>query len=346
MEAIKDQSAGSASAGKSKLRYPLRSASKPKEDALSASAPKRGRNTPSVSKSESVLDFSGKEKSAKPPRRLSIPAKSANSPIPKPNTTFTPISEVRGKKSANGQGRSGTPNSDVLKSINLRKFSVLSSASYWLSQIKLSESAAKHSVSLGFFKLALESGCEPQQRMKDELKSYARRHNLVELGEPAKELLASYNIIEDLEQLAVSETCSHVPEEGTRSSDEDVKSTSSTGARKLKPKSLNTEGFEASAESTKEVSQKKNHGGNRASSTRNSKNSKLAQVTGGSNNQKKSPRPTRHEASKEKPMTRSNLKKSSTESDPVASLPDEELQEDKENMDAQEMEQTNVTEVV
>ncbi|XP_077245857.1 uncharacterized protein LOC143885545 [Tasmannia lanceolata] len=124
----------------------------------------------------------------------------------------------------------------------MRKFSVLLSVSCWISQIKISESAAKHSISLGFFKLALESGCEPFQRLRDELKSYVLRHNLLELGEPTKELLRSYNISEDLEQVQVSETCSLVPE----SSDEDGHSTSTARAGNLKPKSLNSENIRAS----------------------------------------------------------------------------------------------------
>lgn len=114
----------------------------------------------SVSKSVSVLDLSGKEKSAKPPRRLSVPAKSAVTPALRPASSITPISEVRGKRSDSIQRITDTPVSDVSRSSSRKKFSVLSSTSYWLSQIKLSEAAAKHSVSLGFFKLALEAGCE------------------------------------------------------------------------------------------------------------------------------------------------------------------------------------------
>ncbi|KAK2984375.1 hypothetical protein RJ640_005391 [Escallonia rubra] len=245
---VKDQSAASANTNKSAaklLRYPLRSATKPKEEKApvdgpaNSSAAKRGRPAPSVSKSVGVLDLSGKDKSAKPPRRLSIPAKSTASPAPKVVGIVTPISEARAKRTVCSQGKGDTPVSDVSRSSNRRKFSVLSSASYWLSQIKLSETAAKHSISLGFFKLALEAGCEPLQRVKDELKSYSCRHNLVELGEP------------------VSETCSHMPEEGTRSSDEDINSSSSiTETRKLKPKSLNTDQGSPVKESVNRTKQK------------------------------------------------------------------------------------------
>ncbi|KAH9611906.1 hypothetical protein KSS87_002631 [Heliosperma pusillum] len=189
----------------------------------------RGR-PPSVSKSVSVLELSVKDKAAtKPPRRLSIPSPSV-----------TPVSEARARRSANDRENCITPLSDVSRSSIRRKFSVLSSASYWLSQIKLSESAGKHSVSLGFFKLALEAGCETLQRLRDELKSYARRHNLAEFEETVKSLFESYEIAESLDQLQVSMTCSHVPEDATTPSADDVLSTSSTaGTRKLKPKSLN-----------------------------------------------------------------------------------------------------------
>lgn len=116
----------------------------------------RVRPASTVSKSVSVLDLSGKEKSAKPPRRLSIPTKPVISPVRKPAGNITPISEARTKS----QGKSETPFSDVSRTASRKKFNALSSASYWISQIKVSESVAKHSISLGFFKLALEAGCE------------------------------------------------------------------------------------------------------------------------------------------------------------------------------------------
>lgn len=120
----------------------------------------RGRSTSTVSKSVSVLDLSAKEKSAKPPRRLSIPAKSTVNSAAKSIGNITPISETRTKRLANTQRKSETPRSDISIASSRKKFNVLSSASYWLNQIKYSESAAKHSISLGFFKLALEAGCE------------------------------------------------------------------------------------------------------------------------------------------------------------------------------------------
>ncbi|CAH9092528.1 unnamed protein product [Cuscuta europaea] len=242
-EATKEQLSASASAKRSAtrlLRYPLRSAGKVKEekpplaDSFNSSATRRIKPGPSVSKSISVLDLNhSKDRPAKPPRRMSNPSNSAGSPAASAQAgNVTPISEAtRSKRSnlGNNEGRSDTPTpSDVSRSLIRRKFSVISSASYWLTQIKLSESAAKHSISLGFFKLGLEAGCEPLQCMRDELRAYAQRHNLVELGESVKQLFESYKILPDFEQLQVSETCSHVlDEEVTRSSDDEIHSRSS-----------------------------------------------------------------------------------------------------------------------
>ncbi|KAE8684907.1 putative calmodulin binding protein [Hibiscus syriacus] len=268
-EVVKEQQSAapiSASAGKSKLRYPLRYSIKPKEEKTSAvdlsnsSSSRRGRATPSVSKSVGVLDLS-KEKTGKPPRRLSIPTKSTVTPSPKFVGTTPPIYEGRAKKSTNGQGKSVNPLSDASRSATRRRFSMLSSSSYWLSQIKLSESASKHSVSLGFFKLALEAGCEATQKMRDEFKSYIRRHNLGENEEAIQELLERYSVLENSDQPQVSETCSQVPDEGIRSSDDEIRKVSpSAGARRLKPKSLNTDVAQVSyvAKSAKEATPKNN----------------------------------------------------------------------------------------
>ncbi|KAL5078075.1 hypothetical protein RYX36_017059 [Vicia faba] len=177
-EVINEQSSvevsGKAASRSKLLRYLLRSSNKSKEPKLDAtnstnpSESKRGRNTPNVSKSVGVLDFSvkGKSSSAKPPRRLSNPVKASPTPSPKAVGNITPISETRSRRSGNNQGpqtKVQTPVSDIFRS-TAWKFSLLSSASYWLNQIKLSENAAKHRISLGFFKLALEAGCEPFQR--------------------------------------------------------------------------------------------------------------------------------------------------------------------------------------
>ncbi|KAM4107103.1 hypothetical protein ACJW30_04G114800 [Castanea mollissima] len=348
--------------GKPKLqRYPLRSGTKLKEEkppapelsnpsSTSVSKP-RVRPTSSVSKSVSVLDLSGKDKSAKPPRRLSIPAKSIVSPAPKPSGNITPISEARQRRSVASQGKNDTPVSDVSRTTSRKKFNVLSSASYWLSQIKLSESAAKHSISLGFFKLAFEAGCEPLQRMRDELKSYTQRHDISGLGEPVKELFERYNISENTEQVQVSETFSQVPEEGTRSSDDDVHSSSSTGgSRKLKPRSLNADADQTSpvTESAKKRTIQKNNSAirTRGSLNKNSANSKLVSETGGRKLLKKPEKPSKLDSNREKGKTKQG-KKSAAEAVPVSTLPAEDvLQENKENMDAPPMEEINLSEVV
>ncbi|KAJ8423487.1 hypothetical protein Cgig2_019359 [Carnegiea gigantea] len=316
-ESAKDQQPTLASGNggrKSTLRYPLRSASKLKDQtAKSPDAPtvpsftasKRGRPPSSLSKSVSALELSGKDKSSKPPRRLSIPTKSTVSPRRKPTNNITPISEARTKRTANGQEKSETPRSDVSKSSTRRKFSVLASASYWLQQIKLSESAAKHSISLGFFKLALEAGCEPLQLLREELKSYARRHNLGEHGEAVKGLFEGYEILETMEQLQVSETYSHVPEDATTLSDEGVQSTTSTtGTRKLKPKSLNTD---SQASSAKGSSKKENAPTQRtasavktrASENRNPVNRRLVTESGVNNIRKKVQKTGKQESNNE-----------------------------------------------
>lgn len=89
---------------------------------------------------------------------------------------------------------------------------------------------------------------QPLQKMRDELKSYVRRHYLSENGEAIKELFESYNVSDNSDQPQESETCSQMPEEGTRSSDDEVHSVSSAVvSRKLKPKSLNTDVVQESA---------------------------------------------------------------------------------------------------
>lgn len=84
-----------------------------------------------------------------------------------------------------------------------------------------------------------------------------QRHSLVDLGEPVKQLFESYNISHDFEQLQVSETCSHAPEDGTPSSDDEVHSSSSVaGTEKSEPEVLNKDATETCqvTEPTKETS--------------------------------------------------------------------------------------------
>ncbi|KAL4326173.1 hypothetical protein GQ457_11G008960 [Hibiscus cannabinus] len=358
-DAVKEQQSAAqvpGSAGKSKLRYPLRSSIKPKEspsavDLSNSSSSRRGRATPSVSKSVGVLDLS-KEKLGKPPRRLSIPTKSTVTPSPKFVGTTPPIYEGRAKKSANGQGKSDTPLSDASRSSTRRRFNMLSSASYWLSQIKLSESASNHSVSLGFFKLALEAGCEPLQKLRDELKSYIRRHNLGENEEAIKELLERYNVSENSDQPQVSETCSQVPDEGTRSSDDEIHRVSpSAGARRLKPKSLNTEVAQVSsvAKSSKEATPKNNAATRSRSSNKNSSNSRSVSDTTGS--RKPQTRTQKTTTKQERVKGKEKTKRQGAKSDdkegkdqvspPAAAETVEE--ENKENMDAPSTEESNLS---
>ncbi|GAB2269948.1 hypothetical protein Dimus_004866 [Dionaea muscipula] len=250
-----------ASAVKSKLRYPLRSSMKPKQDkspdlpvSSSLSAATRGRSA-AVSHSVNAVDHSRKEKSVNPPRRLSIHAKSVAS-SPRINISSTSPSETSVRNSVIIQGKSNTPLSDISKSSSRMRFSVVSSASYWLSQIKLSESAGKHSISLGFFKLALDAGSEPLHLLRDELKCYVRKHGLTEVGETVTAVFESYGLSESLEQLQISDTCcSQAVGDGTQSSDQVILSSSpsaGTGTKKLRPKSLNIEASQVS--SAKELS--------------------------------------------------------------------------------------------
>ncbi|KAI3759324.1 hypothetical protein L6452_07057 [Arctium lappa] len=353
-DTLKDQtSVNESKGGKSAklLRYPLRSASKSKEDKLPASSPsiasasRRGKPASSVSQSVSVLDMSAKDKSAKPPRRLSIPNKSTSSPAPKSTGYATPISEARANRSGNFKGNSGTPGSDVSRSLGRRKFTVLSSASYWLSHIKLSEAAAKHHLSLGFFKLALEAGCENVQVLRDELKSYAGRHNLLDLGESAREVFQSYEVPESIEQFQVSETCSQVPEEGTRSLDDDAHSLSSaTGVPKLKPRSLTNSASSAAKESARETTQK----GNTAPRIKASVNKKMANQspalkTEHGKMQKNSKKPSKQESNKEKQEVKiEGMKPADEEAQLNTSGEDAVAEENKENLDAPPIEEMSL----
>ncbi|XP_016563598.1 uncharacterized protein LOC107862510 isoform X1 [Capsicum annuum] len=361
----KDQSSVSGSARRSSsatklLRYPLRSGTKPKEekppltDASNSSVPRRGKPVSSVSKSISVLDL-GKEKSAaKPPRRLSMQSKSTASPASKSVGTITPISEARSKRTVINQGKTNTPLSAVAKSSNGKESNRLFSALYWLSQIKLSESAAKHSISLGFFKLALEAGCEPLQRLRDELKSYVQRYSLIHLGEPVKQLFESYNISLDFEQLQVSETCSHVPE--APSSDEEARSSSSVaGTEKSEPEVLKKDAIETfqvaeptrETSSSKEIATKNRKSENKIATT--PKSTEVATTPKSSDVSstiKKKLENPKEKANKNK-VKRKGKKSAGVEGKCPTNAGTVEmvLPEDKENMDAPQSEEINITEV-
>ncbi|XAR65455.1 hypothetical protein NMG60_11009592 [Bertholletia excelsa] len=355
-DSVKDQFSTPANSARStsKLGYSLRSAAKSREEKPKAaeltnsSAPRRGRPPPSVSKSMGVVDLSGDEKLGKPVRRLSIPVKSNVSPVPKSVGTMTPISEARKRRSTNSEEKNGTPVSDVFRSSNREKFNLLASPSYWLAQIKLSESAAKHKISLGFFKLALEAGCEPLQKMRDKLKSYARQHDLTEFQEPVKELFESYNLSENFDQLQVSESCSQVPEEGTRSSDDEVHSSSVTENGKLKTKSLSTdESVEAFPliESTRNNVNQKDHLGTRIKGTdkKNSTNARALSETTARSTSKKSQEPIKQVSNKDK--DKQGKKPVGKQGPPNLFPMTEPLQEIKENTDTAQMEDIGPTEV-
>ncbi|XP_019438139.1 PREDICTED: uncharacterized protein LOC109344019 isoform X1 [Lupinus angustifolius] len=330
-------------------KYALRSSTKSKDlnpDAPISSHSNRGRSTPcSVSKSVSVLDLSGKDKSGsvKPPRRYSVQAKTTATPSPKMIGNKTPISETRLKRGANSQGpqsRNQTPISEISRTSSRVRFNLLSSASYWLNQIKLSESATKHSISLGFFKLALEAGCEPFQKMQDELKSYVHRNRLVaELGEQVKVLFERYNIAESLEQSQVSEAISQVPEDGTRSSDDEIHCSSppTKGTGNLKPKSLNTDCTQltlVTTESTKKDTCQKNkqsQSGLREKLRMKSANSRPTFESGNLRSVKKPGKP--HDSNK-KSAVKKHGNKSIENEVPVSPSPAEDnAQGNKENMD-------------
>jgi hypothetical protein len=139
-----------------------------------------------------------------------------------------------------------------------------------------------------------------------------------------KELRESYNIAEIIEQSQVSESISQMPEEGTRSSDEEVHCSSSTLATgNLTPKCLNTDSPELSTppapiidspkkdtsqssppapviESTKkDTSQKKNLGSKLRENLRmNSANSKPATDSVNRRSVKRSEKPSKPETIK------------------------------------------------
>ncbi|CAL0330637.1 unnamed protein product [Lupinus luteus] len=353
----------SANSSKSKFqKYALRSSSKSKDlnpDAPISSHSNRGRSTPnSVSKSVSVLDLSGKDKSgsAKPPRRYSVQAKSTATPSPKMVGKNTPISESRSKRNTNSQGpqsRNQTPISDISRTSSRVRFNLLSSASYWLNQIKLSESASKHAISLGFFKLALEAGCEPFQKMQDELKSYVHRNQLVaEFGEQVKELFEGYNIAENLEQSQVSEAISQVPEDGTRSSDDEIHCSCppTKGTGNLKPKSLNTDCTQLTlitTESTKkEICQKnkQSQSGFKEKLRMKSSNSRPAFESGNLRSAKKPGKPTKHDGNKKSAVKNQGNKSIENEVPVSPSSAEDNAQGNKENMDVVDTDVT--TEVV
>ncbi|GMN24644.1 hypothetical protein TIFTF001_000648 [Ficus carica] len=77
------------------------------------------------------------------------------------------------------------------------EFDRLETPSYWLAQIKLSESVGKHLVSAAFFKLALECKAEPIRKLRFELKRYLVRNGNLAGQTEWKEVCISYGILKE-----------------------------------------------------------------------------------------------------------------------------------------------------
>jgi hypothetical protein len=301
----------------SKLKYPLRSATKSKEVNDLPASKRSAKPITDITKSVSVLELSEKDKtsSTKPPRRLSIPTK----PVLTPRTTTTPIS------ARSGIPKSVTPLSNMSGStIARRRFSMISSVSYWMTQIKLAEAASKHLISLGFFKLALEAGCEPLDRMREELKSYIVQHNLsVELHDNVKDILNIYGITEDPEQFKVYvHRKSESPKSNTNSEKGSKNITTISASNKhgnLKPRSLNTE-----------VGPKASNVGSRVRVSTNKNPIKIAAVK---ENLKTVKKEKQEDCEKENQTSLENnpSEGSATTVDPISKLENEEQKENMEN---------------
>lgn len=133
-----------------------------------------------------------------------------------------------------------------------------------------------------------------------------------------KELFGTYDISENLEQLQDSETCSQVPVDVTRSSDDDVLSSSSTrSTRKLKPKALNTEAAQVSSvreAANKETTQKNKPTTRvRGSLNKNSVNARTVPDSGNRNIQRKPQKPSKQDSKTEKDVIKKKGKKSASE---------------------------------
>lgn len=152
-----------------------------------------------------------------------------------------------------------------------------------------------------------QSHSQPQKLLRDKLKLYARQHNLLELGEPAKELLRSYNVLEELEQGEASETCSQVRE----SFDKDSQASSTTESGSLKPKSLNSDNIQRSTSpevAKKDSAQKRNPAAKNRASFNSRSTSSVAVTENKSNLQRRSQRPSRKEPIKERGIVKKSEK--------------------------------------
>ncbi|XP_072983317.1 uncharacterized protein [Typha latifolia] len=73
----------------------------------------------------------------------------------------------------------------------------LESATYWLGQIRLAESVAKHFVSAAFFRLALECRAQPFHKLQGELRQYVARHRGKSVESLWSDLCKAYGIPKD-----------------------------------------------------------------------------------------------------------------------------------------------------
>ncbi|KAL0460219.1 UNVERIFIED_CONTAM: hypothetical protein Slati_0649100 [Sesamum latifolium] len=73
----------------------------------------------------------------------------------------------------------------------------LETSAYWLDQIKLAESAGKHSVSAAFFQLASECKAEPVRNIRVELKKYLSRHEHLNTEEVWKKVSFSHGLVKE-----------------------------------------------------------------------------------------------------------------------------------------------------
>lgn len=204
--------------------------------------------------------------------------------------------------------------------------------------------------------------------MRDELKSYVRRHNLAEFGDTLKGLFESYNILEKLDQLQVSESCSFVPEDENRSSDDEVlssssikgiekenlKSSSNDATEVYQVKDMNMEASQknssntAAAGSCRVKAIKKDQKTDPTTKARRSARTIAANPTsglqpGGGNTQKKLQKPRKQEPNKAREKVKQQGKYSSDGEAAIVYPPAEKsLQENKENVDAAQAEEISL----
>ncbi|KAK9154087.1 hypothetical protein Sjap_001567 [Stephania japonica] len=102
----------------------------------------------------------------------------------------------------------GTPYHSAENCSNCR-LNRLESSSYWLAQIKLAESANKHSVSATFFRLSLECIAEPIRTLRVELRRYLARHCSLSAESQWIEVAKIYGLLKD--QTDISRRLQFVP---------------------------------------------------------------------------------------------------------------------------------------